>query len=64
MTRCIYCERSGPGELLQGDWWCHGCIVEGQYASFVEAQMRVEAVLAERARRLPKPRNGAEKRVS
>lgn len=52
MDRCVGCGHPDrAGEVLDQDFWCHGCIVAGQYAAFVEAQMLVQAVLAERARR-------------
>lgn len=52
MDRCVYCQRPDMrGERLGEDFWCHGCLVDGRFAAFVEAQMLVQAVLAERARR-------------
>lgn len=52
MNRCVSCERPDrAGELLQDDFWCHGCIVEGRYASYLEAQATVDSIVAQRGRR-------------
>jgi hypothetical protein len=54
----VYCERPDrAGETIGEDFWCHGCLVDGRYQAFVEAQMLVQAVLAERARRHLTPRD-------
>jgi hypothetical protein len=58
MLRCISCEQPDQRiEILAGDPWCHVCIYEGKFAAFLEAQALVAAILAERARRVPTPRD-------
>jgi hypothetical protein len=64
MDRCVGCCGAHGLMVLGGDPWCGPCVTSGQYAAFVEAKALVDAIVAERARRLPVQRNSAEKQTS
>jgi hypothetical protein len=64
MDRCLGCGSHHGIIVKVGEPWCGICVSSGQYDAFLEAQMLVDAIVAERGRRFPVQRNSAEKQTS